>query len=90
MMITQSAPITTYRKRIVDLAEKHRLLMMYPQRQWPDSGGLMSYGSNIDASYRHLANYVDRILKGAKALDLPVEQSTDIELIINLRPSRLD
>ena len=88
MMITQNAPITTYRQRIVDLAVKHRLPLIYPQRQWPDTGGLMSYGSNVDDIYRRLASYVDRILKGAKPADLPVERSTKLELIINLKAAK--
>jgi putative ABC transport system substrate-binding protein len=88
MMITQSSPITTYSKRIVDLAEKHRLPLIYPQREWPDRGGLMSYGSNVEDSYRRLAVYVDRILKGAKPADLPVERSTKLELVINLKAAK--
>ena len=88
MMITQSAPITTYSKRIVDLAVKHRLPLIYPQREWPDRGGLMSYGSNVEDSYRRLAVYADRILKGAKPADLPVERSTKLELVINLKAAK--
>jgi putative ABC transport system substrate-binding protein len=88
MMITQSPPLTMYSKRIVDLAARHRLPVIYPQRQWPDSGGLMSYGSNVDDSYRRLASYVDRILKGVKPVDLPVERSTKMELVINLKAAK--
>jgi ABC-type uncharacterized transport system substrate-binding protein len=88
MMITQSPPLTMYSKRIVDLAARHRLPVIYPQRQWPDSGGLMSYGSNVDDSYRRLASYVDRILKGVKPVDLPVEHSTKMELVINLKAAK--
>jgi putative ABC transport system substrate-binding protein len=88
MMITQSAPITTYRKRIIDLAVNHRLPLIYPQRQWPETGGLMSYGSNLADNYRRLADYVDRILKGAKPADLPVEQSMKLELVINLKTAK--
>jgi putative ABC transport system substrate-binding protein len=88
MMITQSPPITTYSQRIVDLAAKHRLPVIYPQRQWPDSGGLMSYGSDVDDSYRRLASYVDRILKGAKPGDLPVERSMKFEFVINLKTAK--
>jgi ABC-type uncharacterized transport system substrate-binding protein len=88
MMITQSAPITTYSKRIVALAAKHRLPLIYPQREWPDRGGLMSYGSNVENSYRRLAVYVDRILKGARPADLPVERSTKLELVINLKAAK--
>jgi putative tryptophan/tyrosine transport system substrate-binding protein len=88
MMITQFPPITTHRKQIVELAAKHRLPVIYPEREWPDTGGLMSYGSNVDDSYRRLASYVDRILKGAKPADLPVERSTKLELVINLKAAK--
>lgn len=88
MMITQSAPITTYSKRIVELAAKHRLPLIYPQREWPDRGGLMSYGANVEDSYRQLASYVDRILKGAKPAELPVQRSTKLELVINLKAAK--
>jgi ABC-type uncharacterized transport system substrate-binding protein len=59
--------------------------LIYPQREWPDRGGLMSYGSNVEDSYRRLAVYVHRILKGAKPADLPVERSKKLELVINLK-----
>jgi ABC-type uncharacterized transport system substrate-binding protein len=88
MMITQNPPITTYSRRIVDLAVKHRLPLIYPQRQWPYTGGLMSYGANVDDSYRRLASYVDKILKGVKPADLPVERSTKLELVINLKAAK--
>jgi putative ABC transport system substrate-binding protein len=88
MLITQVPPITTNSKRIIDLASKHRLPVIYPQRQWPDSGGLMSYGANINDSYRQLATYVDRILKGAKPADLPVERSRKLEFIVNLKSAK--
>ena len=87
-MITQSAPITTYSKRIVELAAKHRLPLIYPQREWPDRGGLMSYGANVEDSYRQLASYVDRILKGAKPAEVPVQRSTKLELVINLKAAK--
>jgi putative tryptophan/tyrosine transport system substrate-binding protein len=88
MMITQNAPITTYSQRIIDLGAKHRLPLIYPQREWPDRGGLMSYGSNVDDIYRRLASYVGRILKGAKPAELPVERSTKLELVINLKAAK--
>ena len=70
-------PINTYPKRIADLAAKHRLPAIYNENQWPDRGGLMSYASNTVESYRHLASYVDRILKGAKPADMPVERTDE-------------
>jgi ABC-type uncharacterized transport system substrate-binding protein len=88
ILITQSPPITTYPRRIVDVAAKHRLPVMYPQGQWPDMGGLMSYGANIDDSYRYLASYVDKILKGSKPAVLPVERSKKLELVINLKTAK--
>ncbi|HEY8185744.1 MAG TPA: ABC transporter substrate-binding protein [Pyrinomonadaceae bacterium] len=88
ILITQSPPITTYPKRIIDVAAKQRLPVMYPQGQWPDMGGLMSYGANVDDSYRYLASYVDKILKGSKPAELPVERSKKLELVINLKTAK--
>ena len=82
-------PITTaHRKKVVDLAAKHRLPAMYEERAWVDIGGLMSYGPSFDDLYRRAATFVDKILKGAKPADLPVEQPTKFELIINLKAAK--
>jgi putative ABC transport system substrate-binding protein len=75
-------------KRIVGLALKSRLPSMYVRREFVDAGGLMSYGADIAASYRRVAYYVDKILKGAKPADLPVEQPTKFEFIINLKAAK--
>jgi putative tryptophan/tyrosine transport system substrate-binding protein len=88
ILVTQSPPITTYPKRIIDIAVKRRLPVIYPQGQWPDMGGLMSYGANVEDSYRYLASYVDKILKGSKPADLPVERSRKLELVINLKAAK--
>jgi len=75
-------------QRIVDLAAKYRLPAIYGNRRWVQAGGLMSYGQNRSALARRVATYVDKILKGAKPGDLPVEQPTKFELIINLKTQR--
>ena len=76
------------RKRIVGFALKSRLPSMYNNRESVDAGGLMSYGADHADSYRRVAYYVDRILKGAKPADLPVEQPTKFELVINLKTAK--
>jgi putative tryptophan/tyrosine transport system substrate-binding protein len=76
------------RTRIVELAAKNRLPVMYPQRRFVEAGGLMSYGPDHADLYRRAAIYVDKILKGAKPADLPVEQPTKFELVINLKTAK--
>src|SRR5215813_13132272 len=76
------------RKRIVDFALKSQLPSMYPNRQFVDAGGLMSYGADLADIYRRPATYVDKILKGAKPADLPVEQPKKFELIGNLKTAK--
>jgi putative tryptophan/tyrosine transport system substrate-binding protein len=74
--------------QIVALAAKHRLPAMYPWRLYVDVGGLMCYAQGISEFHHHAASYVDRIVKGAKPADLPVEQSAKFELVVNLRAAR--
>lgn len=78
----------TYRTRIVDFAAKSRLPAIYPDAEFVNAGGLMSYGVNVPHLWGRAAIYVDKILKGAKPADLPVEQPTKFELMINLQAAR--
>ena len=82
-------PVTnTNRKQIAGFAVKHRLPSTFGWRDYVEAGGLMSYGPNHDVAWRRLATYVDKILKGAKPADLPVEQPTKFELVINLKTAK--
>jgi putative ABC transport system substrate-binding protein len=76
------------RKRIVGFALKSRLPSVYISRENVDAGGLMSYRADLADSYRRVATYVDKILRGAKPADLPVEQPTKFELVINLKTAK--
>jgi len=76
------------RKRIAGLAIKSRLPSMYFSREFVDAGGLISYGADHPTSYARVANYVDKILKGAKPANLPVEQPTKFESVINLKTAK--
>ena len=75
-------------RRLTDLAATGRLPAMYSWREHVDAGGLMAYGPSLQETYRRAATYVDKILKGAKPADLPVEQPTKFELIINLKTAK--
>jgi putative ABC transport system substrate-binding protein len=77
-----------HRTRVVELAARHRLPAMYAVREFVDAGGLVVYGPSMRDSFRRAATYVDRILKGARPADLPVEQPTTFELIVNLKAAR--
>jgi putative tryptophan/tyrosine transport system substrate-binding protein len=76
------------RKRIVELAGKYRLPAIYPHKEYVEAGGLMSYGPDGTDLYRRAAAYVDKILKGAKPADLPVQQATKFEFVINLKAAK--
>jgi ABC-type uncharacterized transport system substrate-binding protein len=84
----QQPTLDRLRQRIVDLAAKNRLPAMYPNSEYVETGGLVSYAAAIVAMFRRAATYVDKILKGTKAADLPVEQPTKFELVINLKGAK--
>ena len=88
IMTTSNRPLFAERKSIVELAVKHRLPAIYFQKEFVDEGGLMSYGADFGELYRRAAVYVDKILKGAKPADLPVQQATKFEFIINLKAAK--
>jgi putative ABC transport system substrate-binding protein len=76
------------RKRIAELAARNRLPSSYPMSEFVDAGGLISYAPNVADNFRRTAGYVDKILKGAKPADLPVEQSSKLELVINVKTAK--
>jgi putative tryptophan/tyrosine transport system substrate-binding protein len=84
----QQPTLDRLRDRIVELAAKNRLPGMYPNDEYVESGGLMSYAADIGALFRRAATYVDKILKGSKPAELPVEQPTKFELVINLKAAK--
>src|SRR5262250_406052 len=83
-----SAVLTSHRKNLIDFAAKSRLPAMYTAKEYVGDGGLMSYSANFPDQYRRAATYVDKILKGAKPADLPVEQASKFEFIINLKAAK--
>src|SRR6188768_2918069 len=87
-MTATTRPFFAERKRIVELAGKYRLPAIYPEKGFVDEGGLMSYGADFDDLYRHAAVYVDKILKGAKPADLPVQQASKFEFVVNLTAAK--
>jgi putative tryptophan/tyrosine transport system substrate-binding protein len=88
LLVLQSPLMTLNSKRIVQLALEQHLPGMYPSNQFVSEGGLMAYGPRIGDMYHRAATYVDKILKGAKPADLPIEQPTKFELVINLRTAK--
>ena len=88
VMVLPDVMFTTERRAIVAQAARHRLPAVYFDRQFLDVGGLMFYGASLTHMYRRAAVYVDKILKGARPADLPIEQPTTFELVVNLRTAR--
>ena len=88
LIVLPSPVALTHQAQIVALAAKHRLPAMYPWLEFTERGGLMAHGPNRTEMSRHSATFVDKILKGAKPADLPVEQPTTFELVVNLKTAR--
>jgi putative ABC transport system substrate-binding protein len=88
IMTTVTPSFFAERKRIVELAVRYQLPAIYPQDEFVEAGGLMSYGPDYDDLYRRAAIYVDKILKGAKPADVPVQQATKFEFVINLKAAK--
>jgi len=88
LIVLNSPMFYNEHKHIVELAAKNHLPAMYAAREFADAGGLMAYGANLVEVFRRAATYVDKILKGAKPADLPVERPTKLELVINLKAAR--
>jgi putative ABC transport system substrate-binding protein len=87
-LVLQSSLLNSHRKELADLAMKARLPVIYYAPEWTEAGGLVSYAASINDLYRRAAIFVDKILKGAKPGDLPVEQPTKFELVINLKTAK--
>jgi putative ABC transport system substrate-binding protein len=88
LLVLQDAVTMQQRSEIIDFAIKERLPSMFQEKGWAEAGGLMSYGENLASMYRRAAYFVDRIFKGAKPTDLPVEQATKFDMVLNLRTAK--
>jgi putative ABC transport system substrate-binding protein len=88
LLVLQDAVTMQQRNEIIDFAIQKRLPSVFQEKGWAASGGLMSYGENLHSMYRRAAYFVDQIFKGAKPADLPVEQATKFDLVLNLRTAK--
>jgi len=88
VVVTPDGMFYNYHRDVVALVNAARLPAIYPEREYADDGGLMSYGTNVPDNFRRAADYVDRILKGAKPADLPIQHPTKFELAINLKTAK--
>ena len=88
LLVDSGGFATAHQKQIIELAIKHRLPVMYPNTRFVEAGGLVTYGNDRKEQYRRAADYVDKILKGAKPADLPVERPKKFELVINLKAAK--
>jgi ABC-type uncharacterized transport system substrate-binding protein len=89
LVVLPDAMFWSERARIVTLAAKYRIPAIYPEREYVDDGGLLSYGGSVLENFRLAAGYVDRILKGAKPSDLPIQRTTRFELVVNLNTAKV-
>jgi putative ABC transport system substrate-binding protein len=88
LMVDGGGFVTAHQRQIIELAVRHRLPTMYPNSRFVEAGGLLTYGGNRSEEFRRAANYVDKILKGTKPADIPVEQPTKFDLVINLKTAK--
>src|SRR4030095_11122582 len=88
LLVPSSSILRVNRGRIVELAARHHLPAMYQQRELAEAGGLMAYGADLRATHRNVATYVVKILRGANPGDLPIEQATTFDLVLNLKTAR--
>ena len=88
LLVMTSAFFYLDRARLAELVLRHRVVSMFGTREWVDAGGLVSYGASLPRLYRRAAEFVDRLARGAKPSDLPVEQPTTFELIVNLKTAK--
>jgi len=88
MVTMPDAMFWNFRKQLVDLSARSRLPTIFAEREFVEAGGLMSYGPSVPRNFRRAAVYVDKIFRGAKPADLPVEQPTSVDLVINLKTAK--
>jgi putative ABC transport system substrate-binding protein len=88
LLVLADPGLALHQQRIVEFAERNRLPAMYGIKEFAASGGLATYAANMTDQFRRAATYVDKILKGSKAADLPIEQPTKFELVINLKAAK--
>ena len=88
LVVTPNALFVSLREQVVALASRHAVPAIYPQREFAAAGGLISYGTSLTDTYRQLGIYVGKILNGAKPADLPVQQPTKFELVVNLKTAK--
>ena len=88
LVVVQDAVTMQQRNEIIDFSIQKRLPSMFQEKGWAEAGGLISYGEDLPYMYRRAAYFIDKIFKGAKPADLPVEQATKFELVLNLKTAR--